>query len=119
MLEKDGLKVTRQDEPGGVLDNLYGYMDWINSSKLIVTPDTLGMHLAIALNKKVLALFGPTPHREVYFYNRGKSIFDTKKDCMPCLKASCEHRTNCMENIPVELVYSEIQKFINNIKSTT
>ena len=42
------------------LGDLFEYMDWIHSCHLIVTNDSLGMHLAIALKKKVVVFFGPT-----------------------------------------------------------
>lgn len=112
MLKRNGFKVTKQDEQGPeVLENLYGYIDWINSHKLIITVDTLGMHLGIALNKKVLAMFGPTPYREIYFYGRGKAILPkTIHDCMPCFKQECTERINCMEEISPESIYDEIIK---------
>lgn len=46
--------------------NLYDYMDWINSCKTIITNDSLGLHIALALGKRVIALFGPTSAVEVY-----------------------------------------------------
>ncbi len=51
------------------LKNIYEYIDWINSCKVIITQDSLGLHLALALNKKVIALFGPTSSNEVCFPN--------------------------------------------------
>ena len=37
------------------LDNIKGYIDWINQSKLIITNDSLGLHIAVALNRKIIA----------------------------------------------------------------
>lgn len=54
--------------------NLYDYMDWINSCSIIITNDSLGLHLALAMKKKVIALFGPTNAKEIYMYNRGIKI---------------------------------------------
>ena len=56
------------------LDNLYEYINWINSCRLVITNDSLGMHLALALKKKVIVLFGPSSSKEVCFYNRGKIL---------------------------------------------
>ena len=51
-LVDEGFSVSRQDkQPESVLTNLHSYMDWINSSKVLVTNDSLGLHLAIALRK--------------------------------------------------------------------
>ena len=43
------------------LDDLTGYMDWVNSCKMLITNDSLGLYLGATMNKKVLGLFGPTP----------------------------------------------------------
>jgi heptosyltransferase-2 len=56
------------------LDSIYDYIEWINSCKILVTQDSLGMHLAFALNKRVVALFGPTSHSEVFFAKNHKLI---------------------------------------------
>ena len=92
LLEERGLRVSLQDEQGsGVLQNLYGYMDWINSVKILVSVDSLGLHLGIVLRKKILGLFGPTPYREVYFYGRGKPILpEPIPACITCFKSICE-----------------------------
>lgn len=50
------------------------YMEWIASCRSLVTCDSLGMHLAIAYNIPVIALFGPTSPSDVYFYDKGKAI---------------------------------------------
>ena len=38
---------------------------------VVVCSDTLGMHLAIALKKKIVVLFGPTCPQEIDLYGRG------------------------------------------------
>ncbi len=111
-LLKDGFKISRQDDKRHpeIVENIYSYMDWINSSKLIITSDSLGLHLALALNKNVLGLFGPTPNKEVYFYGRGKAILpETIPECITCFKGFCERGKNCMEDISVERVYEEVK----------
>lgn len=45
--------------------NLEEYMRWVNMCKLIVTNDSLGLHLAIAFGIPVVGLFGPTPAKEI------------------------------------------------------
>ena len=46
-------------------NNLRDYMEWIASCKTIVTNDSLGLHIALALGKNVVAMFGPTHASEV------------------------------------------------------
>ncbi|MDD2448186.1 MAG: glycosyltransferase family 9 protein [Sulfurimonas sp.] len=49
------------------LNSIYEYIDWVNSCKTIITHDSLGLHLALALNKRVISLFGPSLHKEICF----------------------------------------------------
>lgn len=55
-------------------DNLQDYVNWLNSCEVVVTNDSLGLHLAIALEKKFVALFGPTSAHEVHGYGLGTKI---------------------------------------------
>jgi len=74
------------------LANLYEYIDWINSNKVLVTSDSLGLHIALALGKKVVAMFGPTSSKEVCFYS--SEVLDK----------------NSMQDISVEEIYERIKK---------
>ncbi len=82
--------------------NLFEYMDWIKSCKLILTNDSLGLHLAFAFNKKLIGLFGPTDPNEVYFYN-GSDIIRPEKECpqMPCCATTCKSELNCMQHMNI------------------
>jgi heptosyltransferase-2 len=67
------------------------YCDWIQRCKIIVTNDSLGLHIAMALGKWVVGLFGPTPAKEIQPYEKGIMIQKAK-----------------MEDITVEEVYNAI-----------
>jgi heptosyltransferase II len=77
--------------------SLFEYMDWISSCRLIISNDSLGLHLAFAFKKKLIGLFGPTNPDEVYFYN-GSEIIRSRQRCpqMPCCAISCKTDLNCM-----------------------
>lgn len=62
-------------------ESIESYIEWINSCELIVTNDSLGLHMAIALKKKIVALFGPTSAYETDLYGRGEKILP-KNDSM-------------------------------------
>lgn len=53
-------------------NSLEEYIDWIDSCRIIVTGDTLGMHIALALKKRVIILMGSTSCNEIETYSRGK-----------------------------------------------
>lgn len=101
------------------MENLYDYIDWINSCRLIVTSDSLGFHLSLALEKKVIAMFGPTSHQEMCFYDNGVFLLpDSPYDCLPCLKPVCDKKRQCMEYIfpdrVKEQVENELEKHISS-----
>jgi len=91
------------------IGDLREYMDWINQCRLIVTNDSLGLHLAIALRKKIVALFGPSSPHEVHFYGLGRAIVPPScYDCVPCLKRECGRKKFCMGAIQPKYVAQEI-----------
>ena len=92
------------------LNSIYEYIDWINSCRSIVTADSLGLHLSLALKKRVVALFGPTSHREIYFYNYGSFLLPkVPYKCIPCLKPNCDKERQCVEYIDPERVKERIE----------
>ncbi len=95
------------------LNSIYEYIDWINSCRLIITSDSLGLHLGLALKKRVIALFGPTSCHEIYFYNRGSFLLpQAPYKCMPCLKSDCDKERQCMEYIYPEMVLERIESVL-------
>ncbi|MBP7089072.1 MAG: glycosyltransferase family 9 protein [Candidatus Omnitrophica bacterium] len=102
------------------LDSLYDYIDWINSCRLIVTSDSLGLHLSLALKKKIVALFGPTSHKEIYFYGCGTFVLpDSPYNCIPCLRSICNKERQCLEYIYPEKVKEKIEdEFRKNTTSS-
>ncbi len=54
-----------------------------------VTSDSLGLHMALALKRKVAAFFGPTSSNEIEMYGLGKKIIP-KSNCICCYKTDCK-----------------------------
>lgn len=98
-------------------NDMYEYIDWINSCRLIVTADTLGLHLGLALKKRVIGLFGPTAPHEFAFYDCGKYLLpESSCDCIPCFQTGCTQTKNCMEDIsPREVKKAIYNEFTENI----
>lgn len=92
-------------------ENLEEYIDWINSCEIIITQDSLGLHLAKAFNKKTITLFGPTDHSE-FEWGEGEIVLQADDDrfevCMPCNLPVCNNGIFCMDNISVENVLKKI-----------
>jgi heptosyltransferase-2 len=75
----------------------------------VVTGDTLALHLALACNRRVIALFGPTSAPEVELYGLGEKI-TPHMDCLGCYKNSCDFVPNCMDLISVSMVAEAVAR---------
>lgn len=107
-LAREGYKVSWQQ---GV-DDLYKYMDWINSCRVLVSNDSLGLHIAFAFKKKVIGLFGPTDSKEIFLYG-GSNVVRSGEKCkhMPCYKLTCLSGQKCMDKIDVKDVVNCVKSF--------
>lgn len=64
-IEKTGATVSWQRG----FDDINEYIEWIDSCRCIITLDSLGLHLANQLGKKIIALFGPTNDKAIFLNN--------------------------------------------------
>lgn len=96
------------------MDDLHAYIEWINSCRLLVTNDSLGLHIALALKKKVVALYGPTNPHETYFYGRGEIVSPEASgyECVPCFSPLCSMERLCMELISPERVIECVERLM-------
>ena len=105
LLTRQGLTVDWQRG----LNSLEAYMEWVHSCRAMVTCDSLGAHLALAMHKPVVILFGPTFAEEVYVGESCRKVFpDNPPDCVPCMRPSCDQPTRCIDAIEPERVADEI-----------
>ena len=94
------------------LDHLHGYMDWINTCRLLVTNDSLGMFLGIALGKKVLGLFGPTSATEQSPHPNLRTLTPAlDRECMPCCMPTCALHDPCINYITPRTVLDAIEQW--------
>lgn len=82
----------------------------ILSCEVIICGDTLGMHLALAFRKKVVALFTCTSPAEIYDYSRMTKIISPKLKDFFYQK---EFDRKAVEAIPLDEVYSAVKKLLN------
>ena len=104
-LETAGLSVSWQQG----LDNLHRYAEWISSCQVIVSQDSLGLHLALCLKTRVVGLFGPTDPTEVFLYGLGEIIRSESCSCMPCGLPQCLIEKHCMADILVSQVIQAVR----------
>jgi ADP-heptose:LPS heptosyltransferase len=88
----------------GAGNSLLEFSGLIGQCDLVVTSDTLGMHIAIGLKKSLVALFGSTCHQEIDLFGRGVKVV-TDFECSPCYLQTCPLAVTCMDDLSVERVY--------------
>ncbi len=90
----------------------------IGNLDLVVTGDTLAMHIAIGLRVPVLVIFGSTCHQEIDLYGRGGKIV-SDFECSPCYRSTCPKEVSCMQAIPAAAVYEAAARILVNRRSDT
>lgn len=88
------------------------YASIMSLCDLVVTMDTLSLHLALALKKKVAALFGPTSADEIDVYNNGIKLMP-EEECQCYYQKSCLVKRHCMETITPENVLKAVEQLLS------
>lgn len=82
-------KVSRSLVDGGCDNSLLEFSALVDLCDVLVTSDSLAMHIGIALRKKIVAFFYPTSAAEIELYGRGKKIIASGKSYCS-YKAVCD-----------------------------
>jgi len=86
-------------------------------ANLVITNDTGPRHIAIALGRKIISLFGPNnPDWTQTGYENEVQIVGTA-ECVPCGKPDCSQQEHlCMLSITTEMVCQAAEKMLGNKK---
>jgi heptosyltransferase-2 len=103
--------VIVQSAGNGTVINLCGTTNlleaaaWIKNSALFISNDSGLMHVAAALSRPQLAIFGPTDRVTTGPRNLKARIIYHETSCAPCLKVQCPTDHSCMARITVDQVF--------------
>lgn len=115
-------KILQQGEPSIDIINFCGKLSLLESavvlkySKGIITNDSGLMHMAAAVKKSIIALFGSTVKEFGFFPFRADATILENKDlwCRPCThigRRNCPlGHFNCMRQITVDRVFKEVSR---------
>lgn len=79
----------------------------VERAAVVVTADSTPMHMAAALSRPLVALFGPTSPRRTGPYGRMLDVLRVELPCSPCYLrklCQCPHEHACMQRLTVETV---------------
>jgi len=85
----------------------------LERAHVVVASDTGPMHLAVALARPVVALYGPTSPRRTGPYGGTVRLFASTRECAPCFRPKCKH-ADCMRDISVDDVYEAVRGFVES-----
>lgn len=92
-------------------------VEWIRMCDLMVTNDTGPMHVAAALRKPVVALFGPTEPRRTGPYGQLENVLQFNLPCIPCLSPHCSYPKpiECLRGISPDFVLQAVERHLTKI----
>jgi ADP-heptose:LPS heptosyltransferase len=89
------------------------FAGFVGNCSLVITGDTLAMHIAIGLKVPVLVMLGPTCHQEIELYGRGAKIV-SDFTCSPCYLSVCPKPATCMDAISVDAVFESAAALLHS-----
>lgn len=84
------------------------YMDICD---IIISGDSFGMHLGIALKKYIIAWFGLSCWQEIELYDYGVKLFPAELECSPCWKRVCPYNLECIDMIDLKKIAMTVNDF--------
>jgi heptosyltransferase-2 len=81
---------------------------------VVVTGDTLALHVALALGRRTVALFGPTSAPEIEMYGLGEKVVPDMT-CLSCYKNACDFVPNCMDLISTGMVAAAVGRQLDRV----
>jgi heptosyltransferase-1/heptosyltransferase-2 len=85
-------------------------------AKLVIGNDSGPLHVAVALGKRTLSIYGPTDPAFVGPYQQLENVIRHDVPCFPCRNRDCAHHS-CMKGVPVELVWEKTKTLLQTHRS--
>ncbi|MFQ5591528.1 MAG: lipopolysaccharide heptosyltransferase II [Phycisphaerae bacterium] len=90
----------------------------IRLADVVLCHDSAAMHLAVALQRPLVCLVGPTNPRRTGPYRRLDDVLSLELDCAPCYLrrlSQCPNNHQCMEELTSTMVVSAVERLVSRI----
>ena len=88
---------------GGTSNSIDLFSALVAASDIILTPDSLGYHVACAVSTPAVCLVGPTSPWELDLYGTNQVLY-ADLPCIACYRARCPYDRTCMDALMPEAV---------------
>ncbi len=85
----------------------------LEAASIVVTNDSGPMHMAAALGRPLVAIYGPTNPTRTGPYNRPRAVVRAELPCSPCYirkLSQCPHKQECMNRVTVDDVLAVVSR---------
>jgi lipopolysaccharide heptosyltransferase I len=104
--------------PGNCLNltgqtSLWEMIEWVRRGRLVIANDTGPMHVAAALGRPLIALFGPTnPRRTGPYGSLNRVLQLDSPPCIPCLQSTCHYPAPlaCLRRLTAWQVFAKVRE---------
>ncbi len=87
--------------------SLFEFINLVNQCDLIITQVTMGMHITLALGKKIILMNNIFNPHEFDLFNKGEIVMPDKQ-CKCFYRGSCVDGISCMEELPPSKILEAI-----------
>lgn len=92
----------------------------IERASLVISTDSGPRHIAAAMNKQVISLFGPTDPDLYRTYNQPETVLRAALGCSPCGKNNCPLKhSQCMHQLTPNLVFDAVVRLASNARESS
>ena len=100
-------RVNKSVFDAGCDNGLRHFSALINCCSVVLSGDSLAMHIALAMERRVVVLFGPTSSAEIDLFGMGEKVA-ADMDCLICYRKTCDVIPHCMDSISIDMVKQAI-----------
>ncbi|MBL8753177.1 MAG: glycosyltransferase family 9 protein [Planctomycetes bacterium] len=97
---------------GGNHNSFSRFAALVDQCRVVVTSDSLAVHVAAARKVPAVVLFGPTSAAEIELYGRGTKLVPQGLDCLCCYLPRCDRVPHCQALIPPAQVLQAVQHWL-------
>jgi len=89
----------------GCENDLYEFPALLSACSLVISSDSLGLHISLALKRKTICLVGPTSPYELDMYDLGEKVI-ANSNCVSCYRKDCKS----MNKINLDKIIENVSK---------